>query len=183
MPTSIDLWSLHNQLEQSNVLLCFNGPLSQSIIEQLGVAIKRYLHEERLSDEKLYDVFAVYIEQTQNIRNYAKHKAEAGWNGARLDTATVAIGKLDANYLVTAGNPVARADVAGLAAQIDGLAGLDAEALKSRYKEQRRHARTLDTATAGLGLIDMARKASQPLEYQIREIDSETAFFHLIAVI
>lgn len=183
---SLNLWELRQQLDEANILICFNGPLSQSIIEQLGLAVKRYLAAETLDEGRLYDVFAVYIEQSQNIQNYTARKAaEVGASGSvRYDAATIAIGRLDADhYLVTSGNPVARADLPALTRMLDELATLDAEALKARFREQRRKPRGDGVANAGLGLIDMARKSSRPLEYQVRDMDEHTAYFHLIAVI
>jgi len=184
----LNLWDLRQQLDAANILICFNGPLSQSIIEQLGVAVRRHLEGEALDEGTLYDVFAVYIEQSQNIQNYTAKKAaegihaSPGSSGVHFDAATIAIGRVEPDhYLVTAGNPVAKADLPALTALLDALAGLDADGLKALYREQRRKPRT--GSGAGLGLIDMARKASRPLEYQVREMDEHTAYFHLIAVI
>jgi len=84
---------------------------------------------------------------------------------------------------VTSGNPIAREDLPELTAMLDQLAALDAEGLKARFREQRRKPRSEGVSSAGLGLIDMARKASRPLEYQVRDIDTHTAYFHLSAVI
>ena len=55
--------------------------------------------------------------------------------------------------------------------------------LKVLYKEQRRKPVMDNASGAGLGLIDMARKASQPLAYEVQEIDNNTAFFTLKAVV
>lgn len=183
---SLNLWELRQQLDAANILICFNGPLSQSIIEQLGLAVKRHLEAETLNEGLLYDVFAVYIEQSQNIQNYTALKAAQGAVGgaARYDAATIAIGRVEPDhYLVTSGNPVAKADIPALTQMLDELAGLDAEGLKARFREQRRRPRGEGSSNAGLGLIDMARKSSRPLEYQVREMDEHTAYFHLIAVI
>jgi hypothetical protein len=180
----LSLWDLRQQLDAANILICFNGPLSQSIIEQLGAAVRRYLAADALDEGTLYDVFAVYIEQSQNIQNYTARKIERGVRpcAVRFDSATIAIGRIEPDhYLVTSGNPVDKADLPALTAMLDELAGLDADALKARYREQRRKPR--EGSGAGLGMIDMARKASRPLEYQVREIDEHTAYFHLIAVI
>jgi hypothetical protein len=166
--SSLNLWELRQQLDAAKILICFNGPLSQSIIEQLGLAVKRYLEAETLDKGRLYDVFAVYIEQSQNIQNYNARKAAEG---------------VPDHYLVTSGNPVARADLPALTQMLDALAKLDADQLKARFREQRRKPRSAGTSNAGLGLIDMARKSSQPLEYQVRNMDEHTAYFHLIAVI
>ncbi len=181
---NLNLWELRQELDAANILICFNGPLSQSIIEQLGVAVRRHLEADALDEGMLYDVFAVYIEQSQNIQNYTARKATEGGspNGVRFDAATIAIGRVEPDhYLVTSGNPIAKADVPALTAMLDELAGLDAGGLKALYREQRRKPR--EGKGAGLGLIDMARKASRPLEYQVREMDEHTAYFHLIAVI
>lgn len=189
----LDLWDLRQKLDEANILICFNGPLSQSIIEQLGVAVKRYLEAETHNAGRLYDVFAVYIEQSQNIRNYTAGKAaaiQATSTSAslaelqRYDSATIAIGRLDDDhYLVTSGNPVAKSDLPPLMALLDSLAKLDADGLKACYREQRRRPREDGSPSAGLGLIDMARKSSRPLEYRVRDIDADTAYFHLTAVI
>jgi hypothetical protein len=188
----LDLWDLRQKLDEANILICFNGPLSQSIIEQLGVAVKRYLEAETHNAGRLYDVFAVYIEQSQNIQNYTASKAasQAATQAAsladlqRYDSATIAIGRLDDDhYLVTSGNPVAKIDLPPLTALLDALAKLDADGLKACYREQRRRPREDGSPSAGLGLIDMARKSSRPLEYRVRDIDADTAYFHLTAVI
>ena len=180
----LDLWDLRQKLDEANILICFNGPLSQSIIEQLGVAVKRYLEAETHNAGRLYDVFAVYIEQSQNIQNYTATKVASPAEAQRYDNATIAIGRLDGDhYLVTSGNPVAKSDLPPLTALLDALAKLDAEGLKACYREQRRRPREDGSPSAGLGLIDMARKSSRPLEYRVRDIDADTAYFHLTAVI
>jgi len=84
---------------------------------------------------------------------------------------------------VTSGNPMAKSDLPPLTALLDSLAKLDADGLKACYREQRRRPREDGSPGAGLGLIDMARKSSRPLEYRVRDIDADTAYFHLTAVI
>lgn len=48
----ISLLSLHRQFEDANIQICFNGPLSHSIIEELGLAVRRYLENETPGSEK-----------------------------------------------------------------------------------------------------------------------------------
>jgi ribosomal protein L16/L10AE len=71
-----------------------------------------------------------------------------------------------------------------LQAAVQALAGLDKAALKVRYKEQLRRPRDEQASSgAGLGLIDIARKASEPLEATLREVDAARSFISLRAVI
>ena len=178
----INLWSLHRQFEEANIQICFNGPLTHSIIEELGMAVRRYLENETPGTEKMMDIFSVYIEQTQNVRNYARKKQSAE-TLALYNTITLTIGRQGEQYVVVSGNVIDLADVSPLVAKIEQLRTLDAAGLKALYKEQRRKPLTDEACGAGLGLIDMARKTSQPLEYQVQPINDKTAFFTLQAVV
>lgn len=179
----IDLWTLRQQFEDANIQICFNGPLSHSIIEELGLAVKRYLENETPGSDRMMDVFSVYIEQTQNVRNYARQKVDAGGDATRFNAITLLIGRDGDRYLVSSGNLVDTVDIPALTGKIDYLRTLDAAGLKAYYKEERRKPRKEDSLGAGLGLIDMARKTSQPLEYQLQPVDEQKVFFNLKAVV
>ena len=178
----INLWSLHRQFEEANIQICFNGPLTHSIIEELGMAVRRYLENETPGTEKMMDIFSVYIEQTQNVRNYAR-KQQSAEPPALYNTITLTIGRQGEQYVVVSGNVIDLADVSPLVAKIEQLRTLDAAGLKALYKEQRRKPLTDEASGAGLGLIDMARKTSQPLAYQVQPINDKTAFFTLQPVV
>lgn len=179
----MNLWGFRKQFDEANIQICFNGPLSHSIIEELGLAVKRYLENESSGSEKMLDVFSVYIEQTQNVRNYAQQKVAAGGDPARFNSITLLIGRDGDHYLVASGNLVDVSDVPALTQKIDYLRTLDVAGLKAYYKEERRKPVPDNAIGAGLGLIDMARKTSLPLEYAIQEVDSEMVFFNLKAVV
>jgi len=183
MSDTISLLALHRQFEDANIQICFNGPLSHSIIEELGLAVRRYLENEPSGSEKMMDVFSVYIEQTQNVRNYVKTKASEPQYQSQYNAITLMIGREDQHYVVMAGNVVHLSDVDHLITKIEQLRLLDASGLKALYKEQRRKPLESNARGAGLGLIDMARKTSQPLSYEIQPIDENIAFFTLKAVV
>ena len=66
---------------------------------------------------------------------------------------------------------------------MEGLTGLDRAALKALFKTQLRQPREGLNGSAGLGLIDMARKATLPLSATVREIDAERSFLSLRVVL
>ena len=68
--------------------------------------------------------------------------------------------------------------------RVDALGRLDKVGLKSLYKEQLRKPREEGVVTgAGLGLIDIARKSSEPLQASLDELGGGKAFFTLRATI
>ncbi|TYL46780.1 biofilm regulation protein kinase SiaB [Marinomonas sp. IMCC 4694] len=173
--SSPDLYELRERFEADTILLCFNGPISRSLIEEIGHALKNYLKSEQLSPASALDVFAAYIELTQNIRHYATASSLPG-----ADTATVIVSHYQGCYRVAAGNIVKLDDGNQLVARIESLAKMDKVELKAAYKAQLRKPRDESAVTgAGLGLIDMARKSSQPMKATLKYIGNGTAYFSL----
>ena len=85
---------------------------------------------------------------------------------------------------MSAGNLVERDDGQSLVRSIQAIANLDKAALKAAYKEQLRRPRDSGCASgAGLGLLDIARKSSEPLAASLKEQPDGRAFFSLRAVI
>ncbi len=179
--TSIDIFTLREHFNRSQIVLCFNGPVSRSLIEEIGCALKNYLHADHAHPSAVMDVFGVYVEMTQNIRHYA-----TGHHYGDLDSsATVVVARdNDKHYMVVAGNLIETADGMHLLARVNALAQLDKAALKAAYKAQLRQPRDESSVSgAGLGLIDMARKASKPLTATLTDTACGRSFFSLCAVI
>ncbi|MBN8726744.1 MAG: biofilm regulation protein kinase SiaB [Xanthomonadales bacterium] len=178
---SADLHELREFCTERRIMLCFNGPMSRSLIEEIGNALRNHLEADRVQPGAAMDVFAVYIELTQNIRHYA---ARMNY-GEEEASATVVIARHgDGRHEVSAGNVVEAADAEALMHRIADLAPLDRAALKARYKEQLRAPRDPDSPSgAGLGLIDVARKSSGPLQASLHQRGDGRAFFSLTALI
>jgi hypothetical protein len=177
----IDIFKLREHFNRSKILLCFNGPVSRSLIEEIGNALKNYLQADHAQPSAAMDVFAVYVEMTQNIRHYA-----VGHGYDEIESsATVVVAREDEHhYVVQAGNLVERADGEVLLAKVNELAKMDKVELKALYKTQLRQPRVAEAVSgAGLGLIDVARKSSQPLSASLTHSDGGRTFFSLRAVI
>ena len=121
------------------------------------------------------DIFAVYIEMTQNIRRYADQHPEL----AGASSAAIIVSREDGHYVVSAGNVVNPDDGRELLKRVDELAAMDRSELKAFFKAQLRQPREILNGSAGLGLIDMARKASRPLVATVREMDGQRSFLSL----
>jgi hypothetical protein len=176
-----DLYLLRETYNQKRLLLCFNGPFSQGLIEEIGVALKTHLQSDSVSSSDASDVFATYIELTQNIRNYAK---KHNLTDAEEAGATVVIGR-DENgkHILLAGNVVEPEDGKALQKRIIDLAAMDKTQLKAIYKEQLRKSRGDENSGAGLGLIDIARKANQPFSCSLLPVNSGNQLFFSLKVV
>ncbi|MGR9107285.1 MAG: biofilm regulation protein kinase SiaB [Gammaproteobacteria bacterium] len=177
----INLYSLRERFIADHIIFCFNGPIFRSLIEEIGNALKQYLESTDTPTPAAMDVFSVYIELSQNIRHYA---ASQGYDDTQSVATVVVTGDDHGHYSVAAGNMVELADGRALLARIEALAALDKVQLKANFKAQLRRPRNSSmTGGAGLGLIQIARTSSQPLEARLDELDGNRAFFSLRAVI
>lgn len=171
-----DLTRLKDQFNEQGIMICFNGPFSHSIIEEIGTAVKRYLESQEVKKDAIMDVFAVYIEQTQNVKEYLARK---GFPLQLSNSAIITIAKKDDKYAITSGNIIDHHDTAELVDRIERINSLDKDGLKRLYKEQLRRKIPPGSTGAGVGLIDIARRASGKLSYVIDKIDDSFDFFIL----
>lgn len=176
---SADLYDLREVFDRQQIMVCFNGPINAALIEEIGRALRDYLSLQQEKPSAVADIFAVYIEMTQNIRRYAD--AHPGLAGAA--NAVIVVSREQGRYVVSAGNVVAPEDGARLTARVAGLAAMDGAALKAAFKAQLRRPREDLGNSAGLGLIDIARKASRPLAGTLRAVDPGRSFFSLRVVL
>lgn len=181
LTTHQSLSSLRDFFTNERILICFNGPISRVLISEIGVALKEHIESTRDSLSTPMDVFSVYIEMSQNIRHYSSSRGYLEPDA----TATVVIAEsVEGRYVVSAGNVVELADGETLLERVHHLASLDKPALKQLYKQQLRQPREPGAASgAGLGLIDVARKASEPLHGSLDHLAAGKAFFTLRAII
>ncbi|BCS52304.1 SiaB family protein kinase [Geobacter sp. SVR] len=175
----MDLFKLRDEFSQDGIILCFNGPFSHSIIEEIGTAIRNHLSAENSPPMAVQDVFAIYIEMSQNARNYLFRRNMTCESGS----ATILIARQDDAYVVTSGNVILNEDVDDLRLRIDHINALDRDGLKKLIRQQLRAEVAPGALGAGIGLMEMAKRSSGRLEYSLRDIDGQHTFFTLKALV
>jgi hypothetical protein len=179
--STTSLISLREFFSNHQILICFNGPISTNLIGEIGSALKEHIESNHAPELEVMDVFSVYIEMSQNIRNYA---TSHGFSDSE-SSATVVIAAAEAgHYAVCAGNLVEMADGQALLKRIHELADCNKAQLKLLYKKQLRQPISQTPGQgAGLGLIEIARRSSQPMEASLDPLEPGRAFFSLRAII
>ena len=129
------LYDIRQTLSASGILICFNGPFSHSIIEELGKAVNKYLESDDVKKSAMMDVFSVFIEATQNVRNYASRADLTEEERGRLNMGIIVIARQGGRYIVHSGNCVRQAHGEALVRRLDELGKLDKAGLKALYKE------------------------------------------------
>jgi ribosome-associated translation inhibitor RaiA len=174
------LYELKKIQDKFGVLMSFAGPFSQGIIEEFGDATKAYIDFEEGNKSINYNVFSIYIEQTQNIRKYIESKLDKPDIYSEINkSGIVTISKRNNYFAICSGNLVENSDIDNLQRKLDNIKDLDKTQLKELYKTQRKKILASDADGAGLGLIEMARKASTKIEFSFQKHNDNFSFFCL----
>ena len=178
--TPDQLARMREEITREGVMICFNGAFVHSIIEEIGNALRRYLEDNEEKKGAALDVFSVYIEQAQNVRNYLARKRFAD---AAHSNAIIIIGRRAERYVVSSGNIVHETDRDDLSRRLEQVSSLDATGLRALFTERLRAPATGRVGGAGMGLIEIARRCAEPMQYSFRPVDEKHSFFCLTAVV
>lgn len=173
----------YNHLHREGVILYFHGPVSQGVLEGFAELIFHRMCSEETGKPVARRIFALLVEQMQNIVRYSCERAHFGDGEAGIAHGQVVVGReADGCFFVASGNKIRTREAARLSESITLLRGMNPPDLKAYYRERRRCGPDQDSQGAGLGFIEMARQAARPLDFAIVPMDRETSYFTMKAV-
>jgi len=179
-----ELFEIRSVLRKQGINFAYSGYVTETVLSGVGDAIKQKLALDDADTKTLRSVFAVFVEAMQNMIRYSAEKVPN--NVAELPLiemryGVLTIGREGDDYVVHAGNLIARSDVERLRAMLSQIRDMNKEELRARYKERLRAGPEEGSKGAGLGLIEIARRASKPIEFDFTDVDDKHVFFTLKA--
>lgn len=176
----MDILRLKEYLEDEGVILSFSGKISQEIVTSLCETIEKELTAMQVQAKIIQNIFGILTEQMQNIMSYSRERIEKGDNRFVGFGLTVVGFDSDAEkYYVSSGNFMNVDDEVKVAAKIDKINQMDEAELKDYYRELRKSGRNKHERGAGLGFLEMKKKSSDPLQYEVKPTTDKGAFFSI----
>ena len=145
----------HKLLEQRRTFFCYSGLLSEDVLSTFSGIVREQMSEMEDDTEITKRVFGIFVEQAQNVIRYSKDRIAEGGTG------TVAISRAEDGFLIEAINPMDDENAEGLQKNLDELKAMDSKELRKAYKQRLREGPPEGSKGAGLGFIEMARKADR----------------------
>ncbi len=177
------IYRLQKALSDSNIELIFSGTFSQGLIEELGEALKERLLNQQVTKSKISTAFFTFVELAQNIKNYLVSKENEDDYSMIVGSGVIAISRTGPGYCVNSGNIIFNEDIGSLKENLNMVLSMDAATLNNYYKSAIRTEINKDTGNAGLGLVQIARKASRPIAYNFEKINESFSFYTLTVTI
>ncbi|XPV77087.1 MAG: SiaB family protein kinase [Desulfovibrio sp.] len=177
-----DMYEFRNYLRNTGIIFCYSGYMTEDVLVGIGKAIKQKLTMDAEDKATAKAVFSIFVEQVQNVIRYSAEK-ETAENAAELRYGVLTVGRQDGQVFVTCGNVVTNNDRKRLQENLSSIQKLDSKQLKKLWKETLRGEIPEGSKGAGVGFIDIARRARQGFEFGFSEVDNDLSFFTLKAYI
>ena len=180
-----EYYQLNQSVRNQNIIFSFSGYVSERFLFSLGEILKQKLALEETNINTAKKVFSIFVEQVQNIIRYSDEKVcgEANSQKIEISSGVISVGVENERFFVVCGNLVRRQDVPELQSRLELIRSLDKEGIKAYYKEKMKEPMAEDSKGASLGLAEIARRSSLPIEFEFVEVDEQKDFFCLKAYI
>lgn len=165
----VDIYSL---MTRKNILLSYLGEITPDISSNLLQLLKKsnMLDEEIAIKKKLYKIM---VECLENITRHSAKIEKA------IHPAIFLLVKSDLHYHIVTGNYIFNKDILPIKEGLDSINILDRDGIKKRHLKALSESQISERGGAGIGLIDMALKSGNPLEYEFISKTDNISFYIL----
>ena len=175
-----DLYEIWRRYEEPDIFFRINGPISQDLLVEICDTVARKMKLDNIDTATIIKVHGAIVELSQNIIHYSGERVvdpKQPADGNELGLGIIAIGCHNNRYVVTSGNLIENARVGPLKQLLERLRAMDREQLRRFFLDQRKNSPPSGSRGAGLGIIDVSRKACEPIEFEFRPVDDKVSFF------
>jgi hypothetical protein len=174
-------------LEKHNISIIYSGPLWAEGIDGMAEFLQKRLDMDDMPLSASQAVFSVFVEQMNNMLLYSAEKEKHERHeksAAEMAVGIFILGSFDKSYYVQTGNVIKNSSVGILKDRIDFLNKLDKQELRQFYKEQMKAENdNPESKGAGLGLTEIAKRATSKIEYEFVPYGEDLSYFTLYVTV
>ncbi len=171
--TDSDLFALYSSGGLEKTILMFKGLLTQDILVVLAEMLANNMSNDPIH-KTTKKMFFIFVELAQNIHRYSAEKLMT--ENKEVGSGIVLVNEYKDYYTLISGNLVKNDVYEFLKERINYLNSCDEETLKQIRKEKLKAKSKEGEKGAGVGLIDIIRKASQPIVLKAKQINHDHCF-------
>ena len=170
------VYEYYTMMNEDNVMLAFKGKVTSDLLTSLLQVAESKLESMEEPPKVKKKIFNILVECFQNVY----HHLDKNTSVKDIDqSAVLMVGKEDDSYVIMTGNQIELDKVQKLKNKIDLVNSMGKDELKSLYREVLNNEEITDKGGAGLGIIDIARRSGEKLDYEFNNIDKKHSYFSL----
>lgn len=178
-----DVYNYYRRMEDEQVILSFKGEFSAELLTSILHIMESKMLELSIPMQMKKRVFNVLVECFQNLYHHIDDAPSETELDSTKNSALVMVKYVDNKIMVLTGNYIPKGSTADLKQKLVLVNELDERELRELYQQRLLNNSVSQKGTAGLGIIDIARKSKNELGYEFIEVNDEYSFFCLSIVI
>lgn len=180
---SFEFNSWFENITKEGILYSFKGGISAELITDVLSTIEERLSQSGEPPKVVKKVYNVLVESLQNLYHHIDTPPVDTRYNFDDHFAAFVIFKKENKFSITTGNFVRKEKLRLLSDRLNQINFLSSEELKTVYKIILNNNEFSDKGGGGLGMIDIARKTGNKLNYHFYDFNDEYLFFYLNIVI
>ncbi len=169
----------YRKMNEGEVLLAYKGSITTDLITNVLDVVESKLEEAKSVSAVKKKVYSVLVESLQNLYHHIEDLPDNMKDQFDTRFGILVVSKMDGLYRISTGNFVRSTRVKYLKDKIDKINSLSRDELKDMYKFVLNHQKITEKGGGGLGLIDIAKKTGNKLEYVFQKYNNDYYFFNL----
>jgi len=157
---------------KDDLMFIYRGIVTNENSEALLLLLEKDMEQSAFGILGRKRLFMFVLESLQNVSRHSSKQKHG-------EMSLVIYSKRDTGYTVTTANVIHAKDAPGLKEQLDLLNSLDADGIRDLYRRKLSNADFSAKGGAGLGLIEMAKKTGNKLDYDFISLDVDHLYFVL----
>ncbi len=177
-----DNFNISTYLESINnddVILFFEGELTQSVLNTILQVTEQKLYTSTFNVAAKKRVINVLIECMQNIYHHDESFKDTTVEDHDAPEGMILITKTKVGFSIITKNAIYNGNRTLLEDRIESVNSMEMKDIKDYYKKVLETGKMSAKGGGGLGIIDIAKRSGEKLEYSFEPCDDEKSFFIL----
>jgi hypothetical protein len=162
-------------LAKNNVYMVWSNHITPDVGKEMLSFTETKLHEDDVDSGTKRRVFSILVEILENIAKYSPGKEAE----RRYGMPIASIKMVGGSFYVTTGNLIRNSKVKNLKGKLDMVNSYNKAGLKELYRNMLSSQDEGSDSTGIMGLIDIARKSGNKLDYAFDKVNDEYSYYFL----
>jgi hypothetical protein len=168
-----------NDQANGDVILFYKGNIDSDVINHVLDTVEDKMVEVNEQSKLRKKVYNVLVESLQNLYHHVD-KVPGDFEDQTSDRyGLLQVKRVEKGYKIVTGNFVRSENIEKLEERIKRINRSSHEEIKELYKFILNHQKISQKGGGGLGLVDIARKTGNKLDYAFKEYNASHSFFYL----
>jgi hypothetical protein len=163
---------IRDKMMQERLMFVYRGVVTNENSVPLLMLLEKEMENSEFGFVGRKRVFMFVLESLQNVTRHSDGNEHAGMS-------LVVYSKVNGGYTVTTGNVISTSSIEDLKNRLDEINHLQTGEIRRVYRQMLSNSEFSSKGGAGLGLIEMAKKTGNKLDYDFLQLDDQHSYFIL----